>query len=78
MGIVFLPTQYLVKKGYKVNRIIQHIERFRRPPVEHVEQTELEIDALALDDDIVAMQVTVVVAQLMNLLKADRQCVKQV
>ena len=77
-GVVLLPAQGFVEHPHHFHHVVADILLLRRVPVKQVQQLELEAEAVALHDDVVAVQVSVVLAGAVNAFESLGERVEKV
>ena len=70
--VVLLSAQCIIEYTHHVDHIFMNMFFCGRAPVKHVQQLEFKIETITSDDNIIGMQVTMVLTQLMDTL--DTRC----
>ena len=77
-GVVARAADGVVENPDQVADVVLDVFLLGRAPAEHINQLQVEAQAVALDDDVVGMQVAVVLAQMVDAADARGQRIEQV
>ena len=77
-GVIPLAAQEVIEDPDSINQILLDIFPCRLLPVKAIQQFEVKSQAIAADDDIIVMEVTVIFPQQVNLFEPLHQSMEKV